>query len=63
MKWSASVSAAPSASVPASRGISTREARAEKSVAGQIVLAAFYWLVLAAFPDVGEPLLEREDFG
>jgi hypothetical protein len=27
-----------------------RKARAEKSAAGQIVLAAFYWLVLAAFP-------------
>jgi hypothetical protein len=27
-----------------------RKVRAEKSAAGQIVLAAFYWLVLAAFP-------------
>jgi hypothetical protein len=39
------------------------EARAERSAAGQIVSAAFYWLVLAAFPAAGEPLLEWRGFG
>jgi hypothetical protein len=40
-----------------------REARAEKSAAGQIGLAAFYWVALAAVPAAGEPLLERGEFG
>lgn len=46
-------------------------ARAEMSAAGLFQFAAlnssardsFYWLVLAAFPAVGEPFLERDDFG
>ena len=42
---------------------STTLARAEKSAAGQIGLAAFYWLALAAVPTVGEPRLERGDSG
>jgi hypothetical protein len=48
---------------PASGIIATSLARAEKSAAGQIVLAAFYWLLLVAFPVVGEPFLERGGFG
>ena len=40
---------------------STTLARAEKSAAGQFVLAAFYWLVSVAFPV--EPFLERGGFG
>jgi hypothetical protein len=43
--------------------IATSLARAEKSAAGQLVLAAFYWLVLAAVPAAGEPLFERGEFG
>ena len=37
--------------------------RGEVRRAGPVVLAAFYWLVSAAFPAAGEPLLERGDAG
>lgn len=46
---------------PASGITATSLARAEKSAAGQIVLAAFYSLVLIVFPV--EPFLERGGFG